>query len=151
MNKPIISWFVLEEHDEEFSYIPKKKHEEAESFSPGDFVTIRLKIWNNIGGTETVSDATDAKLVVYFKNFENNLFLNLIKVRKMDEEFTELDIDLNRGYFNLGSISGRANNGSDANYDNYKEIELKLGPIPENIKSEVKEFVLDIEYNETAN
>lgn len=148
MNKPKISWFVLDEYDGEYSYVPKKKHEESDSYSPGDVISIKLQIWNNIGGTEDVSSIEDAKLVVYFKNFENNLFLNLIEVRKGTEDFEKLEIDLNRGYFYLGSLSGRKNNGSESNQDNYYNIELRLGPIPLNIKSEVKDFVLDIEYND---
>lgn len=151
MNKPIISWFVLEEYDGEYSYIPKKKHEEEDSYSPGEVMTIKLQVWNNIAGTEDVSAAKDAKIVAYFKNFENNLFLKLIEMRKETESFKPLELDMDRGYFELGTLSGRKNNGSDANTDNYYNVELRLGPIPTNVKSEVKDFVLDIEYNDDQN
>lgn len=149
MNKPKISWFVLENYDGENSFIPKKKHEEEESYSPGDIMKMRVQVWNNIGGAEDVTTIEDAKLVVYFKNFENNLFLKLIEVRKGSDEFKKLTLDMDRGYFELGSLSGRRNNGSEANTDNYYDIELRLGPIPSNVKSEIKEFVLDIEYSDS--
>ena len=110
---------------------------------------MRVHVWNNIGGAEDVTTIEDAKLVVYFKNFENNLFLKLIEVRKGSDEFKKLTLDMDRGYFELGSLSGRRNNGSEANTDNYYDIELKLGPIPSNVKSEIKEFVLDIEYSDS--
>ena len=151
MNKPRISWFVLENYDGENSYVPKKKHEEEDSYSPGDTMKIRLQVWNNIGGAEDVATINNAKLVVYFKSFENNLFLNLIEVKKGSDEFKKLTLDMDRGYFELGSLSGRKNNGSEANIDNYYDIELKLGPIPSNVKSEIKDFVLDIEYSDNRN
>lgn len=151
MNKPNISWFVLEDYDGEYSYIPKKKHEEEDSYSPGDTVLIKLQVWNNIGGTETVNDANDARLVVYFSDFENSLLLNLIEARVGNDSFKKLDIDINRGYFNLGNLSGSKNNGSEANLDNYVNLELKLGPIPSNTKSEIKKFFLDIEHSDVRN
>lgn len=151
MNKPKISWFVLEEYDGEYSYIPKKKHEEEESYSPGDTMLIKFQVWNNIGGAEDIASISESKIVVYFKNFENNLFLNLIEMRKGTDNFKKLDIDMDRGYFELGALSGRRNNGSEANTDNYYNVELKLGPIPSNVKSEIKDFVLDIEYDDNRN
>ena len=151
MNKPIISWFVQENYDGEYSFIPKKKHEEEDSYSPGDTILIKLQVWNNIAGVEDVASEKNAKIVVYFKNFENNLFLNLIEMRKGTDSFKKLELDMDRGYFELGTLSGRKNNGSEANTDNYYNVELSLGPIPSNVKSEVKDFVLDIEYDDDQN
>ena len=37
--------------------------------------------------------------------------------------------------------------GIDANKENYKEFELQFGPIPTNMKSELKSIVIDLEYN----
>ena len=54
---------------------------------------------------------------------------------------------MDRGIFNLGTISGGANNGSDLNTDNYVEFELQIGAIPMNVKSELKGLVLDVEYD----
>ena len=54
---------------------------------------------------------------------------------------------MDRGIFNLKTISGSANNGIDLNTDNYVEFELQIGPIPPNVKSELKGLILDVEYD----
>ena len=58
-----------------------------------------------------------------------------------------MTIDIDRGIFNIGNLSGRSNNGSTLNKENYREVELQFGPIPSNIRSELKSLVLDIEYD----
>lgn len=151
MNKPRISWLLLEEHEGEYQYVPRKSYEESDSFSSGDTVIIKGQLWNNIGGAEDVMSIDDVKLVVYFKDYENNMLLNLIEIKKEDNEYEKLEIDLDRGYIYLGSLSGKKNNGSEANKDNHYNIEFKLGPIPKNIKSGIKNLVLDIEYNDNRN
>lgn len=152
MNNPIISWFVLEEVNEnDYVYIPKKKHEEDESLMPGNTMKLSIQIWNNRGGQENVKDANNAKLVAYFKNYEDNFYLKLLQVKVSDEEYKNLSIDLDRGYLDLGNISGKANNGSEMNYDNYLNLELKLGPMPSNMRSEIKDLILDIEHDNINN
>ena len=96
---------------------------------------------------EDVQDATNAKLVIFFKNYEDNYLLKLCKVKLNNEEAKPVTIDMDRGLFNLGTISGGANNGSDLNTDNYVEFELQIGAIPMNVKSELKGLVLDVEYD----
>lgn len=66
---------------------------------------------------------------------------------KFEDEAKPVTIDMDRGIFNLKTISGSANNGTDLNTDNYLEFELQIGPIPLNVKSELKGLVLDVEYD----
>lgn len=72
--------------------------------------------------------------------------LKLCKIKFNNEEPQPLGIDMDRGLISLGNISGGANNGSDLNTDNYVEFELIIGPLPSNLKSELKGLILDIEY-----
>lgn len=148
LNKPIITWHILEELDDEFIYVPKKKHEEEESYTTGDTMTIKLQVWNNKGGKEDVRDITDAKLIIYFKNFEDNFFLKLMSIKKENGEFEKLNIDIDRAYFDLGRIAGKANNGTEMNTDNFYNLEIKLGPMPKNIRSELKDIIIDMDYND---
>ena len=53
---------------------------------------------------------------------------------------------MDRGLIALGNISGSANNGSELNIDNYVKFELIIGPLPTNLKSELKGIILDVEY-----
>lgn len=148
MDNPKITWYVLEDYNDELEYVPKKKHEEDDSVMPGETMTIKMQVWNNRHSTEDVKDAANAKIVLYFKNFEDNFLLKLCSIKKENDEAKPVEIDIDRGYFELGTISGKSNNGSDLNYENYFNIELKLGPLPNNIKSELKDLVLDIEYDD---
>lgn len=147
MNKPNISWYVLEDIDGQFEFIPKKNHDEDGSYSPGETMKIKIQIWNNRSGDDDVLDANNARLIAFFKNYEDNFLLRLCKVKQGDNDAEDMVIDIDRGIFNIGTLSGRSNNGSTLNKDNYKEIELQFGPIPSNIRSELKSLVLDVEYD----
>ena len=144
---PKITWYVLEDIDGLFEYSPKRTHDMEGSYAPGDTVSIKIQLWNNRLCTEDVQDAVNAKLVIFFKNYEDNYLLKLCKIKLNDEEAKPVTIDMDRGLFNLGTISGGANNGSDLNTDNYIEFELQIGAIPMNAKSELKGLILDVEYD----
>lgn len=147
MMSPKTTWYVLEDIDGLFEYSPKRTHDMEGSYAPGDTVSIKIQLWNNRLGTEDVQDAVNAKLVIFFKNYEDNYLLKLCKIKLNDEEAKPVTIDMDRGLFNLGTISGGANNGSDLNTDNYIQFELQIGAIPMNAKSELKGLILDVEYD----
>ncbi len=147
MMAPKTTWYVLEDIDGLFEYSPKRTHDMEGSYAPGDTLSVKIQLWNNRLGMEDVQDATNAKLVVFFKNYEDNYLLKLCKVKLNNEESKPVTIDMDRGIFNLGTISGGANNGSDLNTDNYVEFELQIGAIPMNVKSELKGLILDVEYD----
>ena len=147
MMAPKTTWYVLEDIDGLFEYSPKRTHDMDGSYAPGDTLSVKIQLWNNRLGMEDVRDATNAKLVIFFKNYEDNYLLKLCKVKLNNEEAKPVTIDMDRGLFNLGTISGGANNGSDLNTDNYVEFELQIGAIPMNVKSELKGLVLDVEYD----
>lgn len=147
MMAPKTTWYVLEDIDGLFEYSPKRTHDMDGSYAPGDTLSVKIQLWNNRLGMEDVQDATNAKLIIFFKNYEDNYLLKLCKVKLNNEEAKPVTIDMDRGLFNLGTISGGANNGSDLNTDNYVEFELQIGAIPMNVKSELKGLVLDVEYD----
>lgn len=146
MIAPKITWYVLEDIDGVFEYSPKRTHDLEGSYAPNDTVKVKIQLWNNRSGIESIQDAKNAKLAVFFKNYEDNYMLKLCKVKFNDSEPKPLEIDMDRGLIALGSISGGANNGSDLNIDNYIEFELIIGPLPSNLKSELKGLILDVEY-----
>lgn len=143
MNKAKISWSVLEDGQ----FIQQMINDADRTYSPDDTYIKKIRVWNNRAGDEDILDAIDAKLIVFFKNYEDSFLLNLCKIKIGSEQPQKLNIDVDKGTFNIGTISGRANHGIDANKDNYKEFELQFGPIPRNMKSELKSIVIDLEYN----
>ena len=147
MMAPKITWYVLEDIDGVYDYSPKRTHDMEGSYAPGHTMSLKIQLWNNRLGSEDVLDAVNAKLVVFFKNYEDNYLLKLCKVKLNQQDAKSLVIDMDRGLVDLGYISGGANNGSDLNTDNYVEFELQIGPIPSNVKSELKGLILDVEYD----
>lgn len=147
MITPKITWYVLEDIDGLYEYSPKRTHDLEGSYAPNDTIKVKIQLWNNRMGIEDVQDAINAKLCMFFKNYEDNYLLKLCKVKFNNEEAKELNIDMDRGMISLGNLSGRANNGSDLNTDNYIEFELIIGPLPSNLKNELKGLILDIDYD----
>lgn len=146
MTAPKITWFILEDIDGLYQYSAKRTHDMEGSYAPGDTISVKIQLWNNRRGSEDVANAENAKLVLFFKNYEDNYLLKLCKIN-FENKVKPVTIDMDRGIFNLKTISGGANNGTDLNVDNYLEFELQIGPIPSNVKSELKGLVLDVEYD----
>ena len=148
MEKPKISWHVLEMIDsDEYEFIQCKTYNEEGSHIPGEYISKTIQVWNNYAGNNTVQNAKDCKLVVSFKNYEDNILLGLIRVQVNGNDEEPLTMDIDRGVIDIGSLSGIANNGSELNVSNYSTIHLTIGPIPENIKSELKSMYFYLEYN----
>lgn len=144
---PKISWYILESIDGYYEFSPKRTHDMEGSYAPNDIISVKIQVWNNRLGQEDVKDAENAKLSLFFKNYEDNYLLKLCKIKfGDDEESIPLEIDMDRGIIPLGTLSGGANNGSELNIDNYHEFELIIGPLPSNLKSELKGLIIDVEY-----
>lgn len=147
MIAPKMTWYILEDIDGVFEYSQKRNYDLEGSYSPNDTVSVKIQLWNNRLGTENVQDAKNAKLSIFFKNYEDNYMLKLCRLKFNGEDEKNFEIDMDRGIFELGTISGSANNGSDLNTDNYVSFELLIGPIPANLKTELKGLILDVEYD----
>jgi hypothetical protein len=104
-----------------------------------------MQVWNNYLGKEDVQDAKDCTLVISFKSFEDSFLLNLINIEVNDINYP-LEIDIDKGVVNIGDLSGTANAGNSSNESNYRKIKVTIGPIPENIKSELKSMYFYLEY-----
>ena len=148
MDAPKISWQVYEEisPDGSAEYIQYKTYTEEGSHIPGSTIIRNIRVWNNYMGTDNIGDALNCNLILSFKNFEDNFLLNLITITINNEEH-KLDIDNNGGMIFIGDLSGVANSGSSMNYSNYKEFQLKIGPIPNNIRAELKNLYFYLNFN----
>ena len=148
MNGPKISWQMLEQVAlDEYEYVQCKTYTEEGSFIPGDFITKSIQVWNNYLGTEDVQDALDCSLVIAFKNFEDNFLLNIMQIKVIGMENETMAIDVDRGVINIGNLSGIANTGSNSHEMNYRTIEFSIGPIPNNIRNELKGLYFYLEYS----
>ena len=131
-----ISWMIYE--DEVF--VPYNTYMADGVYTTGEVISKRIQIWNNYRGSVAVDDAIDVKLVLSFKQYEDNFLLNLLTVKDADTNTVlEPTIDIDRAIYNIGSLYGNAGG-------TYKEIELNIGPLPANLKSELKSLVFYLEY-----
>ena len=131
-----ISWMIYE--DEVF--VPYNTYMADGVYTTGEIISKRIQVWNNYRGTVAVDDAIDVKLVLSFKQYEDNFLLNLLTVKDADTNTVlEPTIDIDRAIYNIGSLYGNAGG-------TYKEIELNIGPLPANLKSELKSLVFYLEY-----
>ena len=131
-----ISWMIYE--DEVF--VPYNTYMADGVYTTGEIISKRIQVWNNYRGTVAVDDAIDIKLVLSFKQYEDNFLLNLLTVKDADTNtILEPTIDIDRAIYNIGSLYGNAGG-------TYKEIELNIGPLPANLKSELKSLVFYLEY-----
>ena len=131
-----ISWMIYE--DEVF--VPYNTYMADGVYTTGEIISKRIQVWNNYRGTVAVDDAIDVKLVLSFKQYEDNFLLNLLTVKDADTNtILEPTIDIDRAIYNIGSLYGNAGG-------TYKEIELNIGPLPANLKSELKSLVFYLEY-----
>lgn len=129
---PIFSWFIQE--DEQFNIY--KNYTEAGSLKSGDELIKNIRIYNGYGGQE-VDNSYNTKLVVSFKKYEDNFLLNLFEVKINDSDYQKLNVDIDRGTIDLGTI-----------YKNsYIDLKIKIGPIPENIISSLKSVIFYLENN----
>ena len=131
-----IYWMIYE--DEVF--VPYNTYMADGVYTTGEIISKRIQVWNNYRGTVAVDDAIDIKLVLSFKQYEDNFLLNLLTVKDADTNTVlEPTIDIDRAIYNIGSLYGNAGG-------TYKEIELNIGPLPANLKSELKSLVFYLEY-----
>jgi hypothetical protein len=146
MANPKISWQVFE--DEYDEYIPVRSYTDEGSYTNGQTIHKRIRVWNNYAGIQNVNDIKDCNLILAFKNFEDNFLLHLINVRINGGEFVPPLIDTDKGVIELGDLSGLANDGSTANSSNFYDIEFKIGPLPFNMRCELKSLYFYLEYKE---
>lgn len=145
MNKPIISWHVYED-DYASDYIQTRNYTEEGSFTSGQYVNKKIRIWNNYNGSETVQDAEDCNLVMAFKNYSDNFLLHLVNVKVENNEWVRPTIDTDKGVVRIKDLSGLSNNGTKSNLENYCNIEINIGPLPQNMKCDLKSLYFYIEY-----
>lgn len=146
MAEPKITWQVYEEDDIN-DYMPTRNYTEEGSFTSGQYVHKRIRVWNNYYGAVNVDDARNCNLVMAFKSYEDNFLLHLINVKVGNEDWTYPNIDTDRGVVPMKDLSGLANNGTIANYENYCDIEVKIGPLPANMRCELKSLYFYLEYS----
>ena len=131
-----ISWMVYEDE----TYLPYNTYMADGTYSANDTIVRRIQVWNNYQGTTAVDDIINAKLVLSFKRYEDNFLLNLITVKSMDtNKVIEPVIDMDRAVYDFGTLYGNVGG-------NYKELELTIGPLPANLKSELKSLIFYLDY-----
>lgn len=145
MKDPQISWHITERKSSNLidgEYF-------AGAYSPSDTEAIfDLQVWNNIWGTEDVSDIENPILVLMFNCIEDSKLLQYCKVSIDNGIYQDLEILEDRALIAIDRIlSGKANKGSEADANNYVKIAVKFGPISYGMKTGLKSLLIDLQYN----
>ena len=99
------------------------------TYTKNNPIAIDIRIWNNKYGVVDVEDLRDFSLVFYFENYEDNALLKFLNVEyenPQDFHLSVSDDSATGTFFNDVIISGRANNGDDADTINYLDLYLEF-------------------------
>jgi hypothetical protein len=130
--RPIFTWFVQDADTNDYDAC--KAYTEPGALQTGDELVKNIRIHNGYGGAQ-VDNSYNTKLVLAFKDYEDNFLLNLIQVKVNDSDYTNLNIELDRGYIDLGTI-----------YKNdYVDLKIKIGPVQDNMKTSLKSLIFYLE------
>ena len=131
-----ISWMVYEDE----TYLPYNTYMAEGTYTTDEVIKRKIQVWNNYQGASSVDDIINAKLILSFKRYEDNFLLNLITIRLVQENrILEPVIDMDRAIYDFGTLYGYAGG-------NCKEIEIIIGPLPANLKSELKSLIFYLDY-----
>ena len=137
-----ITWFI----NEDDTFEPINTYTADGAYTPGDYLEKVIRIYNNYNGATDIDSVVNAKLVVAFKSYEDNFLLNLFQISIDGVNYSPLTINIDRGEYELGTLTGYANNGGSDSY-NCKTVYIMIGPIPDNIKSSLKSVIFYLEYD----
>lgn len=142
MEKPIIRWFIKD----------IRGFNEFEDYNAGSYTTdeamiIEIQVWNNRYGLKDVKDIDNARLSISFERAEDNILLNFLDANVEENGFEKPDIMIDRCSIQIGKLLGIKNDGISniKNSDNYKNLVLRFSNMPSNLKSGIKNMLLNIE------
>ena len=99
------------------------------TYTKNNPIAIDIRIWNNKYGVVDVEDLMDFSLVFYFDNYEDNALLKFLNVEYGNPQDFQLSVSETSAtgtFFNDVIISGKANNGDDADTINYLDLYLEF-------------------------
>ena len=115
-----ITWFI----NEDDAFEPINTYTADGAYTPGDYLEKVIRIYNNYNGATDIDSVVNAKLVVAFKSYEDNFLLNLFQISIDGVNYSPLTINIDRGEYELGTLTGYANNGGSDSY-NCKTVYIK--------------------------
>lgn len=114
------------------------------SVIPDDYINMHIRIWNNKLGQDSINSVNNAVMNIEFERYEDSSYFNLTTVSVNHQEFESPQIIDNKAVIHIGTISGQANSGALSDIDNYKEVKIKVGPIPSNSIEGVKNMFINV-------
>lgn len=126
-----ISWLVRRDDEDGFMKSPEFY---AGTYNQKKELRLFLQIWNNRFGAKAVHDLEDFGIRIAFDKEEDSVLLKYMSVYLGTMTFTPL-VSGNSAVVKFPEstvISGAANDGADANTDNYVILQLVID-VPENV------------------
>jgi hypothetical protein len=141
MASPEITWFIKQDG----ALVPEDEFY-AGSYTPNDTMSVPIQVWNNRWGQTDVDAATTPKLSISFATYEDYALLNLMSAT-VDGQKAPITISGVKGYIQLKTLYGTANNGSADMQSNYCDIVLTMGPVTANLQNGLKNMFINLEFD----
>ena len=145
MNKPVLSWQVKTAEESDF-YAASDEY--IGTYTRKSGIDVRIRLWNNRLGSETVEDLDNFSIKIAFQDKEDSILLQYLTV-KYDEQVLAMNSYSDYALIVFPakiSLSGSTNDGTSENKDNYVEFEL-LFQAPDDVRlkeSDLKSLYLEI-------
>jgi hypothetical protein len=143
MNGPHIEWFVIEPDN---TLAPYEEYYAGE-YRPGETLELSVQVWNNRWGQSALEDAINCKAVLFFDNYEDSMLLNNCSMKIGSGDYMQPELLLSNGYFELGTLSGKTNDGTMKSVENYKTLTFKFGPVTNSMRNSLKSMFIDLEFD----
>ena len=129
--KPVIQWFVKEED----AYVPRQEYYTG-TYTQEEQVKTDMRIWNNRWGTKDVEDLENATLKFYFDTLEDSSLMDFCSIVVGGYSHIKPEVVNQKGYIHFNKdLSGKANDGSAENEDNYIDISFRFDAGSQRLKN----------------
>ena len=145
MNKSVLSWQVRTAEESNF-YAASDEY--IGTYTRKSGIDVRIRLWNNRLGSETVEDLDNFSIKIAFQDKEDSVLLQYLTV-KYDEQVLAMNSYSDYALIVFPtkiSLSGSTNDGTSENKDNYVEFEL-LFQAPNDVRlkeSDLKSLYLEV-------
>ena len=145
MDKPVLSWQVKTAEESDF-YAASDEY--IGTYTRKSGIDVRIRLWNNRLGSETVEDLDNFSIKIAFQDKEDSILLQYLTV-KYDEQVLAMNSYSDYALIVFPtkiSLSGSTNDGTSENKDNYVEFEL-LFQAPNDVRlkeSDLKSLYLEV-------
>lgn len=147
MNEPNISWYILNENNEELP--PEDFY--AGNYKYGEYLDLDIRLWNNRWGDEDIQSAKNIIFEISFANIEDSIMFRQLEVKEHGIPLKGFE-DGNTMKFRLKKeLSGSKHSMNESeNIKNFVDINLQI-LVEHGLKRSIKNMIVSVDYDRGDN